>query len=77
MPERYRLADPTRKVPMPDRGGRLFSQSENGEVIDLESPFYRALIADGDIVPVVSKPQANVRRTTQPAAGQRGKSKGE
>lgn len=76
MTKRYRLADPTRRVPMPDRGGRLFSQSESGEVIDLENSFYRTLIADGDIIPVASTPQAR-GRTTQPAAGKRGKSKGE
>ena len=49
MNKRYRLADPACQVPMPDRGGRLFSRE--GENVDPEHPFYMRLIADGDIVP--------------------------
>lgn len=48
----YRLADLSHTVPMPDRGFRLFAQSEEGETIDVEHPFYRTMIADGDLVPV-------------------------
>ena len=51
MLKRYRLADLTRTVPMPDRGGRLFAQSAWGETVDTDHPFYLALIADGDLVP--------------------------
>jgi hypothetical protein len=45
----YRLADPACRLPMPDRGGRLFSRE--GENVDPEHPFYMRLIADGDILP--------------------------
>lgn len=42
------LARPDMKIPMPDRGGRLFSA--DGETVDLDSGFYATLVADGDIV---------------------------
>lgn len=74
MPKRYRLADPTCMVPMPDRGGRLFTQSPDGESIDPEDPFYMALIADHDIVEVADDPAPAT--ANQPAAEPRGKSKG-
>ena len=32
------LADPTHKLPLPDRGYRLFM--DEGELIDLHQPFY-------------------------------------
>lgn len=51
-PERYRLADLAHQLPMPDRGGRLFDRTEEGEAVDTEDPFWRVLIADKDIVPV-------------------------
>lgn len=50
----YRLANPSHQVPMPDRGFRLFSQSEEGEVVDTEARFYATMIKDGDLVPVLS-----------------------
>lgn len=52
MPARYRLANEALKVPMPDRNGRLFAGGDEGEAVDAEDPFYRALINDGDLVPV-------------------------
>lgn len=52
--KQYRLADPAALVPMPDRGGRLFSQGDEGETVNVEDSFYAALIADRDIVPVGS-----------------------
>lgn len=50
--KRYRLAHADRNVPMPDRGGRLFSAASEGEVIDTENRFYATMIADGDLVEV-------------------------
>lgn len=67
MLKRYRLADLAHTVPMPDRGGRLFGRSVEGETVDTEQPFYSRLILDGDLIEVSSE---------QPAAEQRGKSKG-
>lgn len=49
--KRYRLRDPAATVPMPDRGGRLFSQDAEGEMVDVENRFYATMIADGDLVP--------------------------
>jgi hypothetical protein len=39
-------------VPMPNRGGRLFSSADDGEVIDTEIRFYATMIADRDLVAV-------------------------
>lgn len=50
-----RLAEPSHKLPLPDRGGRLFRSA--GETVDRENPFYRALFADGSLV-VAEKPRA-------------------
>ena len=44
----YRLARPDLKIPMPDRGCRLFG--DGGETVDPTNPYYVRLIADGDIV---------------------------
>ncbi len=72
MLKRYRLADPTWTVPMPDRGGRLFSQEPQGETVNTEDPFYMGLIADRDLVEVGDNQLA---ASSQPAA-ERGKCKG-
>lgn len=50
--ERYRLARPDMQLPMPDRGGRLFTTDVEGEAVDVEDRFWANLIADGDLVPV-------------------------
>lgn len=50
--QRYRLAKLRDRVPMPDRGGVLFTDSKDGETIDPINPFYARMIADGDLVPV-------------------------
>ena len=42
------LADPTHKLPLPDRNGRLFLAE--GEVVDRENAFYAQLFADGSLV---------------------------
>ena len=47
----YVLANREQTVPMPDRGWRLFSATDEGEVIDTEDRFYATMIADGDLVP--------------------------
>lgn len=47
--KRYVLADPQAKLPMPDRGGRLYS--DDGETIDVENPYWAARIADGELLP--------------------------
>lgn len=43
------LANPGHKLPMPDRGGRLFKPE--GETVDVEDPFWMALLRDGSIRP--------------------------
>ena len=45
----YVLRDPAARIPMPDRGGRLFSPA--GETVGVEDRFYAPLIVDRDIVP--------------------------
>jgi hypothetical protein len=74
MLKRYRLADLTRTVPMPDRGGRLFSRDPRGETVDTENSFYMGLIADRDIVAVADDPAPPA--SEKPAAMPRGKTKG-
>jgi hypothetical protein len=54
--QRYVLADPSATLPMPDRGGRLFSS--RGETIDIENPFWSARIADGELI-TAGRPAAN------------------
>lgn len=44
----FRLARPDLKIPMPDRGCRLFGEA--GETVDAADSYYARLIADGDIV---------------------------
>lgn len=48
-----RLARADARLPMPDRGLRLFGDSE---VVDLANPFWRGLYADGDLVVVPDTP---------------------
>jgi hypothetical protein len=48
------LADPSHKLPLPDRGGRHFL--EEGEVIDSAEPFYAHLLADGSLKPKPADP---------------------
>lgn len=47
------LANLAHDLPMPDRDFQLFTKSKKGRVVDVESPFYRALLADGSIVKLV------------------------
>jgi len=42
------LKNPDHKLPMPDRGGRLFG--DDGEWVDPYHPFYRLCLDQGDIV---------------------------
>ena len=44
----FKLADPKARLPMPDRGGRLFGV--DGQFIDQHAPFYRTAILQGDLV---------------------------
>lgn len=46
-------------IPMPDRGGVLMPAG--GAVINTGMPYYRRLIADGDIVPVTDAAQPTTR----------------
>lgn len=46
-------------LPMPDRGGRLFS--ETGERIDADNAFWIARLADGSIVEVPPAPLSAAR----------------
>ena len=65
--ERYALADPATKLPMPDRGGRLFSA--DGEMVDVEHPFWAARIRDGEIVAA----NQNDDQPARPASNRKGK----
>ena len=53
--EKVRLADTTQRLPMPDRGGRLFD-GERGERVDVESPFWLGLIEQGAVLIVPPPP---------------------
>ena len=64
--QRHVLADETTKLPMPDRGGRLFSI--DGETIDVEHPFWAARIRDKEILPA-----SNAEAATAPARNRKGK----
>ena len=44
------LADPSHKLPLPDRGGRHFSVEPDGEIVDSADPFYGHLLADGSLI---------------------------
>jgi hypothetical protein len=48
MSDIYILARPDLRIPMPDRGGRLFGAE--GEAIDPHMLFYANLIEGGDII---------------------------
>ncbi len=41
------LSDPTHKLPLPDKGGRLFLAA--GETVDSWDPFYSHLLGDGSL----------------------------
>jgi hypothetical protein len=60
---RWRLADPAARVPMPDRGGRLFRADARGEAVDPENRFYATMIAEGSLVPAGAKPKRKGKRT--------------
>lgn len=54
MAERYvraRLADPTHKLPFPDKP-MLFPTSADGEIVDTWDPFFQTLLLDGSLVRV-------------------------
>ena len=68
MTRRDRLADPEVRVPMPDRGGRLFRPGEKGEAVDPESRFYATLIAEGGIVEVSPDASRDAPEATPPVA---------
>jgi hypothetical protein len=59
---RYRLRDAAMQVPMPDRGGRLFTASPEGEAVNTEDRFYATMIADGDLIEVEPAPRAKGKR---------------
>ena len=54
-----RLAVDGQKLPMPDRGGRLFG--DDGERIDADNAFWIARLADGSILEVPPAPLSAVR----------------
>lgn len=69
------LSDPTHKLPMIDKGGRLFSQDPAApETVDIFDPFYAGLLADGSIrraCLVASAPKAAaVEKTATEADGE-------
>lgn len=50
------LKNPKHKLPMPDRGGRMFGK--DGEWVDEDHPFYRLCISQGDITENEAKGKA-------------------
>lgn len=58
-----RLADDAAMLPMPDRGGRLFSAA--GETVDLENPFWMRALSDGDIVPAAQPAAKHAARAAR------------
>lgn len=46
--ERLYLANPAHRLPMADRGGRMFDPV-NGETVDVESPLWLSMLADGSL----------------------------
>jgi hypothetical protein len=69
--QRYVLADPSATLPMPDRGGRLFSS--RGETIDVENPFWSARIADGELIAAAQSAPAKSDIPPVPPAKRKGK----
>ena len=59
MAERHKPKRAGAAIPMPDRGGALMPAG--GAVVDTGMPYYRRLIADGDIVPVTDAAQPKTR----------------
>lgn len=55
---RYRLAHATQRVPMPERGGALFTGEKSGESINPLDPYYARMIADQDLIPVEEEASA-------------------
>ena len=45
---RLYLANPAHRLPMADRGGRMFDPVK-GETVDVESPLWLSLLADGSL----------------------------
>jgi hypothetical protein len=64
--KRCTLVNPAAKLPMPDRGFRIFST--DGETVDIDRPFWRSRLSDGEIT--------IVNETEAPADEARGKRKG-
>lgn len=56
-------ADPSHKIPMPDRGGRFMI--DEGETVDLYDPFYASLFGDGSLKlkPAATEPPAEKPKT--------------
>lgn len=45
---RVYLANPSHRLPMADRGGRMFDPVK-GETVDVESPLWLSMLADGSL----------------------------
>lgn len=59
--QRYRLASPELKLPMPERGlGILFTADPDGEAINPLNQYYARMIASGELVPVETKTSRKV-----------------
>lgn len=70
--KRYVLANPEARLPMPDRGGRLFRAT--GETIDIDSAFWAARIRDAELV--VAEAQTPPHRRPSGATSPRGERRG-
>jgi len=58
--KRYRPAQPGLVVPMPDRDNR--PMPVHGAAVDVGKPYYRRLLADGDIVEAGTIPERPARK---------------
>lgn len=70
--KRYVLANPEARLPMPDRGGRLFRAT--GETVNADDAFWAGRVADGEIVEVEA--QTPPHRRPSGATSPRGERKG-
>lgn len=56
-----KLANLDHKLPMPDRGGRIFRKE--GETVDISFPFWKRCLADGSIVEVEEKKKSETSKS--------------
>lgn len=63
------LTDPSHRLPMADRGGRLFAPE--GETIDADAPLWIGLLADGSVREAPEPPPAEAEVASDKPASRR------